>query len=170
MALNEKELEKIKNRFEKQNEIILNLYQKTGNKEVLDLLYLKSDDIAQVSKEFGISEELATQLIQKNKQFSEKNSENLEGNSADFSEDNSDFEDFADSDDFADENSDDEKTADKTDDFSSGEDFEFFKSSFPEKVIEALCFFGDVIQDTSEKICDALDESIERVNNFDFVD
>lgn len=170
MALNEKELEKIKNRFEKQNEIILNLYQKTGNKEVLDLLYLKSDDIAQVSKEFGISEELATQLIQKNKQFGEKKSENLEGNSADFSEDNSDFEDFADSEDFADENSDDEKTADKTDDFSSGEDFEFFKSSFPEKVIEALCFFGDVIQDTSEKICDALDESIERVNNFDFDD
>ena len=28
-----------------------------------------------------------------------------------------------------------------------------------------LAFVGDVIQDTSEKICDALDESVERIQD-----
>ena len=41
-------------------------------------------------------------------------------------------------------------------------------SDFPEKVIEALSFVGDMIQDTSEKICDALDESVERIQEHDF--
>ena len=40
----------------------------------------------------------------------------------------------------------------------------------PEKIIEGLCFLGDVIQDTSEKICDALDESAERVMEHYFDD
>lgn len=40
----------------------------------------------------------------------------------------------------------------------------------PEKIIEGLCFIGDVIQDTSEKICDVLDESVERVMEHDFDD
>lgn len=232
MALSEKELEKIKNRFEKQNKLILKLYRKSGNKSILELLYLKSDDIEQVSKEFGISTEDAAELIRKNKQFSEKNSENsvndvlfemfdgnrelynrafeivasggkenpeelqkalyiseekanellkqmkengdigsenenLENSTENFSEDyemsvfdNSDFSDASEEDDsseFSDE-----------DDSKNDEDFDCLKNDFPEKIIEALCFLGDVIQDTSEKICDALDESIERVNNFDF--
>ncbi len=38
----------------------------------------------------------------------------------------------------------------------------------PEKIIEGLCFLGDVIQDASEKICEVLDESVERVMDFDF--
>ncbi|MBR0099454.1 MAG: hypothetical protein IJP90_07030, partial [Treponema sp.] len=40
----------------------------------------------------------------------------------------------------------------------------------PEKIIEGLCFICDVIQDTSEKICDVLDESVERVMEHDFDD
>lgn len=232
MALSEKELEKIKNRFENQNKLILKLYRKSGNKSILELLYLKSDDIEQVSKEFGISTEDAAELIRKNKQFSEKNSENsvndvlfemfdgnrelynrafeivassgkenpeelqkalyiseekanellkqmkengdigsenenLENSTENFAEDyempvsdNSDFSDASDEDDFS-------EFSDE-DDSKNDEDFDCLKKDFPEKIIEALCFLGDVIQDTSEKICDALDESIERVNNFDF--
>lgn len=235
MALNEKELEKIKNRFENQNKIIMNLYKKSKNKALLDLLYLKTDDIAQVSKEFDLSEEIAAELIRKNKQFGEKKeedsvsdalfemfdenrelynrafeivsssgkanaeelqkslyiseekaqqllnlmkergdiasdsetSETSENSENDFCEEKSNL--FDNSDDFDCDNSDDEKTDDKKDSCKD-EDFNIFKESFPEKIIEALCFFGDVIQDTSEKICDALDESIERVNNFDFED
>ena len=45
---------------------------------------------------------------------------------------------------------------------------ELFKN--PEKIIEGLCFLGDVIQDTSDKICDVLDESVERVMEHDFDD
>lgn len=41
-------------------------------------------------------------------------------------------------------------------------------SDFPEKVIEALSFVGDMIQDTSEKICDVLDESVEKFQEHDF--
>ena len=58
--------------------------------------------------------------------------------------------------------------ADSDDDFD--DDFDADLSDFPEKVIEALAFVGDVIQDTSEKICDALDESVDRVMEHDFDD
>ena len=69
---------------------------------------------------------------------------------------------------------------DETDDFEesdvdseddSDNDFDLvdlFKN--PEKIIEGLCFLGEVIQDTSDKICDALDESVERVMEHDFDD
>ena len=66
-----------------------------------------------------------------------------------------------------------EETAnDESEDFDddSDDDFDADLSDFPEKVIEALAFVGDVIQDTSEKICDVLDESVEKIqeHNFDF--
>ena len=64
-----------------------------------------------------------------------------------------------------------EETAnDESEDFNddSDDDFDADLSDFPEKVIEALAFVGDVIQDTSEKICDALDESVERIQEHDF--
>lgn len=35
---------------------------------------------------------------------------------------------------------------------------------------EALCFIGDIVSDTSEKICEALDEVVERVWEHDFDD
>lgn len=53
-------------------------------------------------------------------------------------------------------------------DDNSDDDFDADLSDFPEKVIEALSFVGDVIQDTSEKICDVLDESVERIQEHDF--
>ena len=64
-----------------------------------------------------------------------------------------------------------EKTAnDESEDFDddSYDDFDADLSDFPEKVIEALAFVGDVIQDTSEKICDVLDESVEKFQEHDF--
>ena len=59
---------------------------------------------------------------------------------------------------------------DESEDFDddSDDDSDPDLSDFPEKVIEALAFVGDVIQDTSEKICDALDESVERIQEHDF--
>ena len=59
---------------------------------------------------------------------------------------------------------------DESEDFDadSDDDFDADLSDFPEKVIEALAFVGDVIQDTSEKICDALDDSVERIQEHDF--
>lgn len=64
-----------------------------------------------------------------------------------------------------------EETAnDESEDFNddSDDDFDADLSDFPEKVIEALAFVGDVIQDTSEKICDVLDESVEKFQEHDF--
>ena len=63
-----------------------------------------------------------------------------------------------------------ETSNDESEDFDddSDDDFDADLSDFPEKVIEALAFVGDVIQDTSEKICDALDESVERIQEHDF--
>ena len=63
-----------------------------------------------------------------------------------------------------------EAANDESEDFDddSDDDSDADLSDFPEKVIEALAFVGDVIQDTSEKICDALDESLERIQEHDF--
>lgn len=70
------------------------------------------------------------------------------------------------SEDDGEEESEDDESEDFYDD--SDDDFDADLSDFPEKVIEALAFVGDVIQDTSEKICDALDESVERIQEHDF--
>lgn len=63
-----------------------------------------------------------------------------------------------------------ETSNDESEDFDddSDDDSDPDLSDFPEKVIEALSFVGDVIQDTSEKICDALDESVEKFQEHDF--
>ena len=63
-----------------------------------------------------------------------------------------------------------ETSNDESEDFDddSDDDFDADLSDFPEKVIEALAFVGDVIQDTSEKICDTLDESVEKIQEHDF--
>ena len=63
-----------------------------------------------------------------------------------------------------------ETSNDESEDFDddSDDDFDADLSDFPEKVIEALAFVGDVIQDTSEKICDVLDESVEKFQEHDF--
>lgn len=63
-----------------------------------------------------------------------------------------------------------ETSNDESEDFDddSDDDSDPDLSDFPEKVIEALAFVGDVIHDTSEKICDALDESVEKFQEHDF--
>ena len=68
---------------------------------------------------------------------------------------------------------DDESDCKYSDDDSDGElDADDLADLFknPERIIEGLCFLGDVIQDTSDKICDVLDESLERVMEHDFDD
>lgn len=59
-----------------------------------------------------------------------------------------------------------DESEDFDDDFDDNSDPDL--SDFPEKVIEALSFVGDVIQDTSEKIYDVLDESVEKFQEHDF--
>jgi DNA segregation ATPase FtsK/SpoIIIE-like protein len=63
-----------------------------------------------------------------------------------------------------------ETSNDESEDFDddSDDDSEPDLSDFPEKVIEALSFVGDMIQNTSEKICDILDESVEKLQEHDF--
>lgn len=113
-----------------------------------------------LATEFGFSEEQAAELIKQMRENGDIACEDEDEKSTDedetddFDEDESDFE---------------ESDVDSEDD--SDDDFELvdlFKN--PEKIIEGLCFLGEVIQDTSDKICDALDESVERVKEHDFDD
>ena len=100
-----------------------------------------------LASEFGFSEEQAAELIKQMRENGDIACEDEYEESADTEEDESD----------SDEDSD--------------RDFnlvDLFKN--PEKIIEGLCFLGEVIQDTSDKICDALDESVERVMEHDFDD
>ena len=67
---------------------------------------------------------------------------------------------------------DDEKTisdsADESSEESYGESHIFHDPMC--SIQEALCFIGDIVSDTSEKICEALDEVVERVWEHDYDD
>ena len=212
MAITEKTLRQIRKDFD------------NGDKALLELLYLNSDNPEEVAEEFGISLEDACALVEKDKaakadpigtmqEASRKASAaiaNLLGKSEEHELYNKAFEyvastgcedptslaaelgiseeeaeellqqmrengDIASEDEYeesADENESADTEEDESDsDEDSDRDFnlvDLFKN--PEKIIEGLCFLGDVIQDTSEKICDALDESVERVMEHDFDD
>ena len=181
MAINEKTIEKIRKDFDKHNEQVLKIYRRNGDKSLLELLYLNSYNPEEVSEEFGISLEDAAELVEKDKaakadpvetieEASRKASaviRNILGQSgdedeaADANEANETEEDDSDYDDEDVENSDD----------ASDDDFDLIDLfKHPEKIIEGLCFLGEVVQDTSEKICDTLDESVERVMEHDFDD
>ena len=67
MAINEKTLKKIRKDFDKHNERVLKIYRRNGDKSLLELLYLNSDNPEEVAEEFGISIEDATDLIEKDK-------------------------------------------------------------------------------------------------------
>ena len=109
-----------------------------------------------LAAEFGNTEEEAEELIQQMRENGDIASEDEYEESADENE-------YADTEETE---SDDEGSDDDSDiDFDL---VDLFKN--PEKIIEGLCFLGDVIQDTSDKICDALDESAERVMEHDFDD
>lgn len=235
MAITEKTIEEIRKDFDKHNEQVLKIYRRNGDKSLLELLYLNSDNPEEVAEEFEISIEDATALVEKDKaakadpigtmqEASRKASAaiaNLLGKSkehelyskafeyvastgceepsilaAEFgiseeqatelisqmrengdiaSEDESEGSANVNESDDTDENESDEIEEDESDyedsDDDSDNDFnlvDLFRN--PEKIIEGLCFIGDVIQDTSEKICDALDESAERVMEHDFDD
>ena len=218
MAITEKTIEEIRKDFDKHNEQVLKIYRRNGDKSLLELLYLNSDNPKQVAEEFEISIEDATALVEKDKaakadpigtmqEASRKASAaiaNLLGKSKEHELYTKAFEyvastgceessvlaaEFRISEEEAEEllqqmrengdiSSEDEyeESADTEEDESdsdedSDSDFDLvdlFKN--PEKIIEGLCFLGDVIQDTSEKICDVLDESAERVMEHDFDD
>lgn len=218
MAITEKTIEEIRKDFNKHNEQVLKIYRRNGDKSLLELLYLNSDNPEEVAEEFEISIEDATALVEKDKaakadpigtmqEASRKASAaiaNLLGKSKEHELYTKAFEyvastgceessvlaaEFRISEEEAEEllqqmrengdiSSEDEyeESADTEEDESdsdedSDSDFDLvdlFKN--PEKIIEGLCFLGDVIQDTSEKICDVLDESAERVMEHDFDD
>ena len=224
MAITEKTIEEIRKDFDKHNEQVLKIYRRNGDKSLLELLYLNSDNPEEIAEEFEISIEDATALVEKDKaakadpigtmqEASRKASAaiaNLLGKSKEHELYTKAFEyvastgceessvlaaefriseeeaeellqqmrengDIASEDEYeesADENESADTEEDESDsDEDSDRDFnlvDLFKN--PEKIIEGLCFLGDVIQDTSEKICDALDESVERVMEYDFDD
>lgn len=227
MAITEKELKKIQERFEKQNELIMKTYKRFGEKSILEMLYLGSDNPEEVAEKFGISIEDAAELVEKDKaakedpigtieEASKKASAaiaNLLGKSeehelytkvfeyvastgceepsvlaAEFGitaeqaaeliqqmRENGDIACEDTNEKSADENESEEIENEESDYDDSDDDFDddsdlvdLFKN--PEKIIEGLCFIGDVIQDTSDKICDALDESVGRVMEHDFDD
>ena len=224
MAITEKTIEEIRKDFDKHNEQVLKIYRRNGDKSLLELLYLNSDNPEEIAEEFEISIEDATALVEKDKaakadpigtmqEASRKASAaiaNLLGKSKEHELYNKAFEyvastgceessvlaaefriseeeaeellqqmrengDIASEDEYeesADENESADTEEDESDsDEDSDSDFDLvdlFKN--PEKIIEGLCFLGDVIQDTSEKICDVLDESAERVMEHDFDD
>ena len=218
MAITEKTIEEIRKDFDKHNEQVLKIYRRNGDKSLLELLYLNSDNPEEVAEEFEISIEDATALVEKDKaakadpigtmqEASRKASAaiaNLLGKSKEHELYTKAFEyvastgceessvlaaefriseeeaeelllqmrengDIAIEDEYEESADTEEDESDSDEDSDSDFDLvDLFKN--PEKIIEGLCFIGDVIQDTSEKICDALDESAERVMEHDFDD
>lgn len=168
MGINEKTLNQIKRRYEKQNKILINRYKKSGNKMLLGLICTDSRNAEEISKEFGISLEDAKQIIESSLKLREDAEAKMEAlkkqneSETDSPDSKSDDEDCIDEEEAetADENE--EYAEDNSE--SDSDDF----ISVSGKIIETLCFFGDVVQDMSEKICDILDMSIERINEYDF--
>ena len=231
MAITGKTLRKIRKDFDKHNERVLKIYRRNGDKALLELLYLNSDNPEEVAEDFGISIEDATELVEKDKaakedpigtmeEASRKASAaiaNLLGKSeehelyskafeyvastgceepsvlaAEFGiseeqaaeliqqmRENGDIACEDENEESASENESDETDESKSDEIEENEsDYEDSDDDFDlvdllkkqEKIIEGLCFLGEVIQDTSDKICDALDESVDRITEHDFDD
>lgn len=227
MAITEKTIEEIRKDFDKHNEQVLKIYRRNGDKSLLELLYLNSDNPEEVAEEFGISLEDAASLVEKDKaakadpigtmqEASRKASAaiaNLLGKSEEHElytkafeyvastgcedpsvladefgiseeqaaelisqmRENGDIASEDESEGSVNVNESDEIEEDESDYEDSDDDsdndldlVDLFRN--PEKIIEGLCFLGEVIQDTSEKICDALDESVDRVMEHDFDD
>ena len=196
MAMTEETIEKIRKDFDKHNEQVLKIYRRNGDKALLELLYLSSDDPEDVAKDFGISLEDAANLVEKDKASKADPIGTIENASNALSvglaailgklkkpaeellqhpQENSDITNENDYKESADENESDDTEENESSDDDSADDtdddidlVDLLKN--PEKIIEGLCFLGEVIQDTSEKICDVLDESVERVMEHDFDD
>lgn len=162
MGINKKTLEKIKRRYEKQNKILIDRYKQSGNTTLLEVVFTDSQNAEEISNEFGISLEDAWLIIESN----EKLRKDAEAQKESMKKQNESETDSPDS-----KNDDEEtETADEDEEFAE-DDSETDSNDFISvsgKIIEALCFFGDVVQDASEKICDILDMSVDRINKFDF--
>ena len=52
MAITEKTIEEIRKDFDKHNEQVLKIYRRNGDKSLLELLYLNSDNPEEVAEEF----------------------------------------------------------------------------------------------------------------------
>ena len=145
----------------KASEAIANLLGKTEEHE----LYTKAfeyvastgcEEPSVLAAEFEISEQQAEELLQQMRENGDIACEDESEKSAEENES---------------DNTEETESYDEGSDDDSDIDFDLvdlFKN--PEKIIEGLCFLGDVIQDTSDKICDVLDESVERVMEHDFDD
>lgn len=146
-AINENPSDAISDASEKISSAFSMIFGKTEKSELYDKAFefvasSGKEDPEALAEALGISLEQAESLIEEMRSRGDIASED---ESEDFEEDDTDD--------------------DSDDDF---DDDDINLSDFPEKIIEALSFVGDVIQDTSEKICDALDESVERIEEHDF--
>lgn len=106
--------------------------------------------VEDLSKRLQISEEKASALIREMRKRGD-----IASSESDELDDEDDFDDTV------------------TDEYTDDDDTEDFDDVYvhPTQIIQdALSFIGDVVSDTSEKICDALDESLEKVLNHDFND
>jgi len=65
MAITEKTIKQIRKDFDKHNERVLKIYRRNGDKALLELLYLNSDNPEEVAEEFEISLEDAKALVEK---------------------------------------------------------------------------------------------------------
>ena len=70
MAISEKELEEIKNDFDKTNKKICELYKKSGNEEILEMLYLGTHDpksvaARSIAESFGLPLEVAEKTLER---------------------------------------------------------------------------------------------------------
>ena len=178
MTDKEKELAKIIARHNKGAE---KLYEITGDKTVLESYHTDIRDPKIIAQKFGINEEDALDLIKKWEAQNigskdECGEEELYTKAFEFVAAliremrkrgdiaSSESDELDDEDDFDDT---------VTDEYTDDDDTEDFDDVYvhPTQIIQdALSFIGDVVSDTSEKICDALDESLEKVLNHDFDD
>lgn len=201
MAITEKTMKEIQKGFEKHNEKVMNLYKKNGDKNILELLYLDSDDPDKIAENFGISREDAATLVEKDKSSKNESDDATEKASKYYydamkkifqltsipmtessqkmfdamfgmfkdSEEKNDEEKDEKSDDEIEDETDDEEDDDSDDDEDSEEPFDFGDLfNIPEKIIEGLDFLGDLVEETSEKICDVLDEATDTLMEHDF--
>lgn len=178
MALSEKALKDIQRSMDKQNALVLKLYRQSGDKDLLSMLYINTDNADELAEEFGISVEDAMEIIEKDKKVKEDPIGTLEAATEKLNNLGSYFKNlYRAAHDEGDTPETDESLANEEADSGEDDNSDYEDDDCDESRIfhdplcaiqEALCFIGDVVSDTAEKICDALDESVERIMDHDF--
>ena len=161
---------------------ISRLFGKSEEHELYDKVfeYVASsgcEELSVLAAEFGLTEEQAENLLRQMRENGDIACEDEDEKSADedgvSESDDGDYTDDGDCTDEGDYTDDGDCTDEGDESCDSESEKDFYLGDLfhrPEKIIEGLCSLGDVIQETSEKICDALDESVERVLELDFGD